>query len=89
MTDSQKSLLRHKGVDQVLEVLAFAAPKFELPGGRGKKIPGEIRFVTPHANFDVDGIGYKLFHNDEWFQFEGMSSTNGRDMTSIVSGFVY
>lgn len=89
MTDSNKSVLLDGGIEHILEVLSFNPPRFQGPNGRGLKIPGEIRFITPDSDLNINGIGYKLLHNGEWFRFEGSSKTYDLKTNSVVSGFIY
>ena len=89
MADSKKSLLVHGSEEYVLQVFRFMEPRYEAPGRRGRKLPGEIHFLMPRPDLDIDGIGYKLLHNGEWFRFEGKSKTYDSSMNTIVIGYVY
>ena len=89
MANEEKSFLKEAGIDNVIQVLHFTAPRFEAPFRRGRKLPGEITFNIPRVHFQMDGKKYQIFHKNETFNFEATSSTSDLNMNTIVTGWVY
>ena len=89
MANEKRSFLKEVGIDNVIHVLRFVAPRFEGPFGRGRKLPGEITFILPHIHFITEGKKYQIFHNNETFNFEATSSTSDLKMNTTVTGLLY